>query len=129
MWAIPFLITPPKTAFLVKLMFLTNFLVTAEFSFTLNSNTSASDVYGLAAVATSGGIYTTARQNLPYAMPFDANGERIQNPGGDSTIRNVYDEHLFSQDQRVTLRAFGSFYAQIDLGSLSSVLDGLNERH
>jgi hypothetical protein len=104
------------------------------FSMGANLNTSygvneyGQSTVGRSAVATSGGIYTTARQNLPYAMPFDANGERIQNPGGDSTIRNVYDEHLFSQDQRVTLRAFGSFYAQIDLGSLSSVLDGLKYR-
>lgn len=83
---------------------------------------------GRSAVATSGGIYITARQNLPYAVPFDANGVRIVNPGGDSTIRNVYDEHLYSQDQRVTLRAFGSFYSQIDFGAVSSILDGLKYR-
>lgn len=104
------------------------------FSMGANLNTSygvneyGQSTVGRSAVATSGGIYITARQNLPYAMPFDANGNRIVNPGGDATIRNVYDEHLYSQDQRVTLRAFGSFYSQIDFGAASSVLDGLKYR-
>ncbi|MEL1240913.1 SusC/RagA family TonB-linked outer membrane protein [Flavobacterium flavipallidum] len=83
---------------------------------------------GRSAVASSDGIYITARQNLPYAVPFDANGNRIQNPGGDSTIRNVYDEYKYSQDQRVTLRAFGSLYAQLDFGGFSKALDGLKYR-
>ena len=83
---------------------------------------------GRSAVSSSGGIYQTARQNLPYAVPFDAQGNRIQNPGGDATIRNVYDEHLLSQDQRITLRAFGSLYSQVDLGALTPVLDGLKYR-
>lgn len=83
---------------------------------------------GRSAVSSTGGIYATARQNLPYALPYDANGNRIINPGGDNTIRNVVDEEKYSQDQRVTLRAFGSLYAQFDLGSVSSALDGLKYR-
>ncbi|TDD95742.1 SusC/RagA family TonB-linked outer membrane protein [Flavobacterium cellulosilyticum] len=104
------------------------------FSMGANLNTSygiqefGQSTVGRSAVATSGGIYTTARQNLPYAMPFDANGVRIQNPGGDSTIRNVYDEDKYSQDQRMTLRAFGSFYSQIDFGGFSEKLSGLKYR-
>jgi TonB-linked SusC/RagA family outer membrane protein len=35
---------------------------------------------------------------------------------------------LYSQDQRVTLRAFASLYAQFDLGAFSSKLDGLKYR-
>ncbi|MFA9186757.1 SusC/RagA family TonB-linked outer membrane protein [Flavobacterium magnesitis] len=83
---------------------------------------------GRSAVATSAGIYNTARQNLPYAFPLDADGNRIQNPGADSTIRNVLDEHKLSQDQRLTLRAFGSFYAQLDFGGLTPALTGLKYR-
>lgn len=104
------------------------------FSMGANLNTSygiqefGQSTVGRSAVASSGGIYTSARQNLPYAVPFDINGERIQNPGGDSTIRNVYDEHKFSQDQRMTLRAFGSFYSQIDFGGFTTALDGLKYR-
>ncbi|MWB94057.1 SusC/RagA family TonB-linked outer membrane protein [Flavobacterium sp. GA093] len=83
---------------------------------------------GRTAVSTSGGIYQTARGNLPYAVPYDSNGVRIDNPGGDSTIRTVIDEDKLSQDQRLTLRAFGSFYAQLDFGGISSKLDGLKYR-
>ncbi len=107
---------------------------TAWFSMGANLNTSYGlNEYGLSnvgrsAVASSDGIYLTARQNLPYAVPLDANGERIQNPGGDSTIRNVYEEYKYSQDQRLTLRAFGSFYAQLDFGAISSALEGLKYR-
>jgi TonB-linked SusC/RagA family outer membrane protein len=83
---------------------------------------------GRTAVTSSGGIYQTARTNLPYAVPYDANGNRIDNPGGDTTIRTPVDEDKYSQDQRISLRAFGSFYAQFDLGAISSVLDGLKYR-
>ena len=83
---------------------------------------------GRTAVTSSGGIYQTARTNLPYAVPYDANGNRIDNPGGDTTIRTPVDEDKYSQDQRISLRAFGSFYAQFDLGALSSSLDGLKYR-
>lgn len=83
---------------------------------------------GRTAVTSSTGIYATARTNLPYAVPFDLNGNRIDNPGGDSTIRTPVDEYKLSQDQRITLRAFGSLYAQIDLGAISSKLDGLKYR-
>lgn len=104
------------------------FSMGANLSTSYGVNEYGQSTVGRSAVASSGGIYITARQNLPYAMPFDANGVRIVNPGGDSTIRNVYDEHLYSQDQRVTLRAFGSFYSQIDFGGVSSALDGLKYR-
>ena len=83
---------------------------------------------GRSAVASSDGIYITARQNLPYAVPLDADGNRIQNPGGDSTIRNVYQEYKYSQDQRLTLRVFGSLYGQLDFGGFSKVLEGLKYR-
>ncbi|WP_456311875.1 SusC/RagA family TonB-linked outer membrane protein [Pseudomonas shirazensis] len=83
---------------------------------------------GRTAVTTSGGIYATARTNLPYAVPYDSNGVRIDNPGGDSTIRTPVDEDKYSQDQRVSLRAFGSLYAQLDFGSFSPKLEGLKYR-
>ncbi|WP_348799810.1 SusC/RagA family TonB-linked outer membrane protein [Flavobacterium adhaerens] len=104
------------------------------FSMGANLNTSYSiNEYGQSnigrnAVSSTGGIYTTARLNLPYAVPYDENGERILNPGGDSTIRTVVDEDKYSQDQRLTLRAFGSFYGQLDLGKAIPVLEGLKYR-
>ena len=107
---------------------------TQWFSMGVNLNTSYGlNEYGLSnvgrsAVASSDGIYLTARQNLPYAVPLDADGNRIQNPGGDSTIRNVFEEYKYSQDQRLTLRFFGSLYAQLDFGGFSKALDGLKYR-
>lgn len=107
---------------------------TKWFSMGVNLNTSygiqefGQSTVGRTAVSSSGGIYTTARQNLSYAVPYDTNGNRILNPGGDSTIRTVIDEDKLSQDQRVTLRAFGSLNAQFDLGAMSSALDGLKYR-
>ncbi|TDO71012.1 TonB-linked SusC/RagA family outer membrane protein [Flavobacterium chryseum] len=83
---------------------------------------------GRTAVTTTTGIYATARTNLPYAVPYDSNGVRIDNPGGDSTIRTPVDEYKYSQDQRVSLRTFGSLYAQIDFGTFSKSLEGLKYR-
>ncbi|MFC3334257.1 SusC/RagA family TonB-linked outer membrane protein [Flavobacterium palustre] len=107
---------------------------TEWFSMGVSLNTSYGlNEYGLSnvgrsAVASSDGIYLTARQNLPYAVPLDADGNRIQNPGGDSTIRNVYEEYKYSQDQRLTLRFFGSLNAQLDFGGFSKTLEGLKYR-
>lgn len=104
------------------------------FSMGANLNTSYSiNEYGQSnigrnAVSSTGGIYASARLNLPYAVPFDENGERILNPGGDATIRTVVDEDKYSQDQRVTLRAFGSFYGQLDLGKIIPAVEGLKYR-
>lgn len=83
---------------------------------------------GRTAVTSADGIYAIARTNLPYAVPYDANGNRIDNPGGDSAIRTPVNEYKLSQDQRITMRAFGSLYAQLDLGGISSKLDGLKYR-
>jgi len=107
---------------------------TKWFSMGVNLNTSygvqefGQSTVGRTAVSTSGGIYTTARQNLSYAVPYDNNGNRILSPGGDTTIRTVVGEDKLSQDQRVTLRAFGSLNAQFDFGRFSSALDGLKYR-
>ena len=104
------------------------------FSMGANLNTSYSineygqSNIGRSAVSSTTGIYNSARLNLPYAVPYDSNGNRIDNPGGDNTIRTIIDEDKYSQDQRVTLRAFGSFYTQLDLGKLIPVLGGLKFR-
>ncbi|HEX8015332.1 MAG TPA: SusC/RagA family TonB-linked outer membrane protein, partial [Flavobacterium sp.] len=104
------------------------------FSMGANLNTSYSineygqSNIGRSAVSSTTGIYNSARLNLPYAVPYDSNGNRIDNPGGDNTIRTVIDEDKYSQDQRVTLRAFGSLYAQVDLGKLIPVFNGLKYR-
>lgn len=64
--------------------------------------------------------------NLPYAVPFDDNGERIDYPGADSKIKTVVDEWKYSVDERKVFRALGNFYAQLDLGKIWKPLEGLS---
>jgi TonB-dependent starch-binding outer membrane protein SusC len=73
-------------------------------------------------------IYESARRLYTYAVPYDATGARVLYPAGDVAFKNVVDEWKYSQDQRKTLRAFGSLYAQVDLGAIHPVLKGLKYR-
>ncbi len=73
-------------------------------------------------------IYGSARGLFKWAVPYDTVGGRIIYPGGDVAIKTVVDEWNYSQDHRVTLRAFGSLYAQMDFGNIHPVLKGLKYR-
>ncbi|WNH12693.1 SusC/RagA family TonB-linked outer membrane protein [Thalassobellus suaedae] len=83
---------------------------------------------GSSAVSARGGLYDSALSLFQYALPYDANGDRVEFPGGDISYRTVIDEEKYSQDQRVSLRAFGSFYAQVDIGAIFPFLEGLKYR-
>ncbi|MDE3234790.1 MAG: TonB-dependent receptor [Bacteroidota bacterium] len=74
------------------------------------------------------GLYESARSLFPYAVPYDSLGNRILYPGGDVAFKNVADEWNYNRDQRVTLRAFGSFYTQVNFGSIFPFLKGLRYR-
>ncbi|MEO6549960.1 MAG: TonB-dependent receptor [Ferruginibacter sp.] len=73
-------------------------------------------------------VYESARRLYTYAVPYDATGARVLYPGGDVAFKNVVDEWNYTQDQRKTLRAFGSLYAQLDFGGISHALKGLKYR-
>ncbi len=60
-------------------------------------------------------IYFAARSNLPYAVPYDDQGNRIIYPGGDDAIKTAVNEWDYSQDERTMLRAIGSFYTQFNI--------------
>jgi TonB-linked SusC/RagA family outer membrane protein len=84
---------------------------------------------GVSTVGTpSGGLYESARGVFPYAVAYDSAGNRISYPGGDNSVKTIVDEWKYNIDERVTLRAFGSFYGQIDFGSIFPVLKGLRYR-
>ena len=83
---------------------------------------------GNVGVSAQSGLYQSARSIFQYTLPFDSDGNRIDFPGGDIAVKTIIDEDLYSQDQRVTLRAFGSFYAQLDFGAFGSTLKGLKFR-
>ena len=84
---------------------------------------------GIATIGTpQGGLYESARQLFSYAVPYDTAGNRILFPGGDNAVKSVVDEWKYNIDERVVLRAFGSFYAQINAGSIIPALNGLRYR-
>jgi TonB-linked SusC/RagA family outer membrane protein len=76
----------------------------------------------------AGGLYESARGIYPYAVPYDSSGNRILFPGGDNSVKNIIDEDKYNIDERVTLRAFGSLYAQLNFGSIFPILKGLKYR-
>jgi TonB-linked SusC/RagA family outer membrane protein len=73
-------------------------------------------------------IYESARRLYTYAVPYDSVGNRVLYPGGDVAFKTSVDEWKYSQDQRKTLRAFGSLYAQVNFGEIHPVLKGLKYR-
>lgn len=83
---------------------------------------------GATTVSSSTTLYESARALFPYAVPFDSAGNRIFYPGGDVSWKNVVDEWNLNQDQRTTLRAFGSFYGEIDFGAIHPILKNLKYR-
>lgn len=73
-------------------------------------------------------IYESSRRLFSHAVPYDSAGNRIIYPGGDVAIKTIVDELKYTQDQRITIRAFGSLYAQLDFGKIHPVLKGLKYR-
>lgn len=89
--------------------------------------------YGQSSIGTNNanprsGLYQAARDIFTWAVPYDSNGIRVENPGGELATKTVIDEWKYSQDQRVTYRTMGSFNAQIDFSSISPRLNGLKFR-
>lgn len=56
--------------------------------------------------------YFATRGMLPFAIPYDDNGERILLPGGDIGIINPIDEAKYNINERKYLRTLGSIYAE-----------------
>ncbi len=74
------------------------------------------------------GIYESARALFTYTVPYDSAGNKIIYPGGDVAFKTIVNEWNLSQDQRTNLRAFGSLYAQVNVGNLIPILKGLKYR-
>ena len=84
---------------------------------------------GIATIGTpAGGLYESARSLFSYAVPYDSAGNRILFPGGDNAVKSVVNEWKYNINERATLRAFGSFYGQINAGSIIPALKGLRYR-
>ena len=83
---------------------------------------------GRNSLVNTAGLYESARSIFPYTLPYDANGNRVEFPGGDIAVKTVVDEAQYSQDQRQNIRAFGSLYTELNLGSIFKGLEGLKYR-
>lgn len=60
-------------------------------------------------------IFAAARGVFTYALPYDNDGNRIVNPGGDDMVRTVAEEWEFTDNERKMFRALGSMYAQVNI--------------
>lgn len=76
----------------------------------------------------AGDYYGALRGMLPWAMPYDENGDYLRNPTGDVNIINPIDELNYSKNNRRVFRANGLVYAQLNFEKLWSGLEGLSYR-
>lgn len=63
----------------------------------------------------AGNLYFAAKGMLPFAVPFDDSGNRIDLPGGDITIISPIGEDKSNINLRKVLRTMGSVYAEVNL--------------
>lgn len=74
------------------------------------------------------GLYESAKSIFRYAVPYDDDGNRVELPGGDVAVKTIINEINYTDDERINIRMFGSFYSQVDIGKIIPVLDGLKYR-
>lgn len=87
--------------------------------------------YGVSALGGRSGsdpdaIYDRAKTIYNMALPYDEDGNRIINPGGESLIYNIADEWNYTTQRSQTFRALGNFSATLKLGEIWAPLKGLN---
>ncbi|MFD1768643.1 SusC/RagA family TonB-linked outer membrane protein [Sphingobacterium suaedae] len=61
-----------------------------------------------------GNLYFAARGMLPFAVPYDEQGNRINLPGGDINILNPILEASYNVNERFIFRNFGNIYAEFE---------------
>ncbi len=71
--------------------------------------------YGYASGGSRGSrsLYEAAKGQLPYAVPYDNEGNFVFMPGGDVNIINPIRDGEFVKNERTALRAFGSFFGEV----------------
>ena len=86
------------------------------FGGTINASYADQD-YGYSAGGSRGArtLYESALGQLPFAQPYDENGDYIFNPGGNPNIINPIRDIGEVINERKTSRMFGSFFAELKL--------------
>ncbi|MWB94059.1 SusC/RagA family TonB-linked outer membrane protein [Flavobacterium sp. GA093] len=95
----------------------------------LNASWSEQD-YGMSTLSARSGtapnaIYGAAKQIYNIAVPYDADGNIIINPGGESGVYTIMDEWNRSTQESQTLRLLGNFSANLDFGKIWKPIEGL----
>ncbi|MDR7370096.1 TonB-dependent receptor [Flavobacterium aquidurense] len=108
-----------------------NITPVAWFKMNASMNVSWSEQdYGMSTLSARSGtspdaIYGAAKQIYNIAVPYDANGKLIINPGGESGVYTIMDEWEKSTQQSQTMRVLGNFSATLDFGKMSKGMEGL----
>ena len=79
-------------------------------------------------VTGAGDYYSALQGMLPWTVPYDAEGNFIKYPNGDTNIINPIDELNYTTNNRKTFRANGLVYGQLDFGKAWEPLQGLSYR-
>jgi len=66
-------------------------------------------------MAAGSSLIASAAKVYPYALPYDAQGNLIPFPGGQSRVANIVNEWEYSTDQRQTMRIMGTLFAEVKL--------------
>lgn len=101
-----------------------------KFSSSLNASWSEQD-YGMSTLSGRSGsvpnaIYGAAKSIFNIALPYDANGKLVINPGGENGVYNIIDEWNKSTQLSQTMRLLGNFTATIDIGKIWEPVQGLS---
>ena len=73
-------------------------------------------------------LHAKGRNIFTYALPYDADGNRIIYPGGDSTIPTVIDEVGKSAISNLSYQLTATVYGELDFGKMWRPLEGLSFR-
>ncbi|AOW10841.1 SusC/RagA family TonB-linked outer membrane protein [Flavobacterium gilvum] len=110
----------------------TNVVATEWFklSASLNATWSEQD-FGMSTLSARSGsapnaIYGAAKSIYNMAVPYDANGKLIINPGGESGIYTIMDEWDKSTQQNQIMRLLGNFSGTFDIGKIWEPVKGLS---
>lgn len=102
--------------------------------FTLNASMNATwseQDYGMSTLGGSSShvadaIYGAAKGIYRMAVPYDADGKLIINPGGESGMYNIIGEWNKSTQLSQTMRTLANFSATLGLGEIWKPLEGLS---
>lgn len=110
----------------------TNINATDWFKMTASMNATWSEQdYGVSTLGAGSGsapnaIYGKAKSIYNMAVPYDANGKIVINPGGESGLYTIIDEWGKSTQLSQIMRILGNFSATFDIGKIWEPVKGLS---